>query len=47
MGTKANAKKFLLSKGINKVLVGKRHVRLGNAKTQDVLLAAFKLGYLK
>lgn len=45
-GLKAQVKKFMKSKGINTItLANGSRVKLQNAKTVDILNAAFKLGF--
>ena len=45
-GLKAQVKKFMKSKGINTItLANGSQVKLQNAKTVDILNAAFKLGF--
>lgn len=45
MALKAEAKKFLRSKGVKTITVGSKTLRLGNAKTSDLVKAATKLGF--
>ena len=45
MGLKAKAKEFLRSKGIKTIRVGSKEVRLQNAKTNDLIKEAAKLGF--
>ena len=45
-GLKAQVKKFMKSKGVNTItLANGSRVKLQNAKTVDILNAAFKLGF--
>lgn len=46
VGLKAQVKKFMKAKGINSItLANGSRVKLQNAKTVDILNAAFKLGF--
>lgn len=46
VGLKAQVKKFMKEKGINTItLANGSRVKLQNAKTVDILNAAFKLGF--
>lgn len=46
VGLKAQVKKFMKAKGINTItLANGSRVKLQNAKTVDILNAAFKLGF--
>lgn len=45
VGLKARAKMFLKEKGINRVLVSGRKVKLENARTVDVVNLALENGF--
>lgn len=46
IGMKAKIKKYLLSRGVNMITNDKgRSIRLGSAKTRDLLKAAIAIGY--